>query len=129
MSEKLAKTELTIKKPPELEAITERLVRWGRWARTKQDGGIGWLPHSSEGRMIERGGSVTDLSPRPLPDHPEQEATERAIVLMPAHLRALVREHYIEGGTIKQKCKALHIGGSAYRYRLGKAKEWLKYWL
>ena len=114
----------TLKTSPELEAVTTRLIRWGCWSKTDAFG-VGLPPHSWEGRCHERGGATPDLSPRPLPHYPEEEQTEAFVVRMPPHLREIVKEHYIEGGTVDDKAKELRVSKRIYFERLTMAKRWL----
>lgn len=74
-----------------------------------------------------RGGAAPNPGSPSTPEYPDQQEIERIVTReMPDYLRDICIEHYIRGGTVKDKARALHIGRAVYYRRLTEAKWWLR---
>lgn len=96
---------------------------WGSHKRWLENGEHGWPPRSVSGRLIEEGpaaGSSTGSRPLPIKDDPEeyrlvsialQRMAETHSMGMPCEI---VRKHYVEKGSARDKAAELNISVPSY---------------
>ena len=112
-----------------LEQVISRLEEWAEWVAAGYSLGLGYLPTSSEYRILQ-GGSTRRTTPGAslLGSHPRAEEMEewiREMAVQNPPMAQALRCHYLAGGGLRQQAKHLGISYSGMRMQLAMAQQWL----
>lgn len=112
--------------PPTAEAhyyVRELLVQWARWATGVDTSGLGYS--RSRAYSAEAAGGYREARvPLVNRDVPHLDAL---IKVMPERERVVITAHYIERGTVRDKCTRLGLSKGLYHELLRAGQRWLQH--
>ena len=103
--------------------VDARLSRWAAWYHSGTKPGpkrisSWWGPMILNRSVAQGNGGVARISFDPT----ECEETDRAVRHLGAELHAVIVEYWLKGGTVEQKCRALHCCKQTLYNRIERAK-------